>query len=75
MRYAPQHAALARALASRPGGVTAKELAAAIKRSVRLANAIIHTIYADEVGFELRRRVTAKGIPGPVTKALVARGT
>lgn len=68
MRYAKKHAAMARALADRPKGVTAKQLAGVIRRSLRLANLVIADV-ALESGFALLPRCT--GAPGPAPMCLV----
>ena len=70
MRFANRHATMAKALARREGGVTARELAKAIKRSERLANAIIRAVLSDG-GFWLKRRSWPVK-PGPPPLALAA---
>lgn len=70
MRFAKKHVSMAKALAQRRGGITARELAKTIGRSERLANAIIRAVLNDG-GFILERR----GYPrkaGPSPLALTA---
>jgi len=69
MRFANRHATMAKALAKRRGGVTARELAKAIKRSERLANAVITAVLSGG-GFWLKARPYPMR-PGPPPMALV----
>ena len=68
MRFAERHVRMAKALAQKEGGVTARELAKTIKRSERLAHAIIRAVLSGG-GFWLKRRAWPVR-PGPPPLAL-----
>ena len=76
MRYADKHVKMAGALARRDGGVTARELSAAISRTERLAAEILNYIVLN-VGeaFQYETRPHRKDRPGRAPRALVYIGT
>lgn len=71
MRFADKHVAMAVHLANRQGGVTAKELAAVIRRSERLAKEILnHLASAWRRRYVFEDRPSTK--PGRSPRALIA---